>query len=66
MVLKRIDVTACIRGDAVLMPTLAEMARLKKPEKEQFKRDVKFLQQMSESDVKKMLIEIFPYLKHQR
>ena len=48
------------------MPTRMEMALLKKPEKEQFKRDVKILQEMSESDVREKLIEIFPYLEHQR
>ena len=64
MVLKSRDV--CIRGDTVFMPTLMEMALLKKPEKEQFKRDVKILQEMSESDVREKLIEIFPYLEHQR
>ena len=64
MVLKSRDV--CIRGDTVFMPTRMEMALLKKPEKEQFKRDVKILQEMSESDVREKLIEIFPYLEHQR
>lgn len=64
MVLKSRDV--CIRGDTVLMPRTIEMARLREPEKGQFKRDVKILQKMSETDVREMLIEIFPYLEHQR
>lgn len=64
MVLKSSDVF--IRGDAVLMPNTLEMARLRKPEKGQFKHNVKILQKMSETDVREMLIQIFPYLEHQR
>ena len=48
------------------MPNTLEMARLRKPEKGQFKRNVKILQKMSETDVREMLIQIFPYLEHQR
>ena len=64
VVLKSTDVTR--RNSKVFMPITIEMALLKKPEKGQFKTNVKISSKMTEMDIKQMLEEIFPILKNQR
>lgn len=51
---------------SVLMPNTIEMAQLKKQVKGQFKRNIQISSNMTEKDVKEMLIEYFPILRHQR
>ena len=64
VVLKDSDVTT--RNENVFMPNTIEMAQLKKPEKGQFKTNVPISSKMTEAEIKKMLVEIFPFLEHQR
>ena len=64
VVLKGSDVTT--RNEIVFMPNTIEMAQLKKPEKRQFKTGVQFSKSMTEMDIERMLVEIFPFLEHQR
>ena len=64
VVLKSNDVAR--RGDNVFMPNTIEMAQLKKPGKGQFKTNVQISSVMEEKDIKRMLVEIFPFLEHQR
>ena len=64
VVLKRSNVTT--RDKLVFMPNTIEMAQLKKPEKGQFKTNVQISSKMTEMDVKRALLEIFPFLEHQR
>ena len=64
VVLKRSDVT--IRNDLVFMPNTIEMAQLKKPDKGQFKTNVQISSKMTEVDIKRILVENFPFLEHQR
>ena len=62
--LKNSDVT--IRDEIVFMPITIEMAQLKKPEKGQFKTNVQISSKMTEMDIKRILVENFPFLEHQR
>ena len=64
VVLKGSDVTR--RNENVFMPNTIEMAQLKKPEKGQFKTNVQISSKMTEVDIKRKLIETFPFLEHQR
>ena len=66
VVLKSSDVSIGRSSGAVFMPNTIEMAQLKKPEKGQFKTGVQFSKSMTEMDVRRMLVEIFPFLEHQR
>ena len=64
MVLKSSDVTE--RDGTVFMPNTIEMAQLKKSEKGQFKTNVQISSKMTEMDIKRILLETFPYLKCKR
>ena len=64
VVLKSSDVTK--RDELVFLPNTIEMAQLKKPEKGQFKTKVQISSKMTEVDIKNILVEKFPFLKHQR
>ena len=64
VVLKGSDVTT--RNKIVFMPNTIEMAQLKKPDKGQFKTNVQISSKMTEMDIKKILVETFPFLGHQR
>ena len=64
VVLKDSDVTT--RNENVFMPNTIEMAQLKKPEKGQFKTNVQISSKMMETDIKRILVETFPFLEHQR
>ena len=64
VVLKPCDVVE--RDGTVFMPITIEMAQLKKPEKGRFQKNVQFSSKMSESDIKGILVEQFPFLKCQR
>ena len=64
VVLKPCDVT--IKDGTVFMPNTIEMAELKKSEKEQFKTNVHFSSKMTETDIKRILVETFPFLECQR
>ena len=64
VVLKSSDVTR--RGGIVFMPNTIEMAQIKKPEKGQFQTNVQISLRMTEEDIKEMLVNIFPFLGHQR
>ena len=64
VVLKESDVTR--RNGYVAMPNTIEMARIKKPEKEQFKTQICLSSNMTEEDVKQVLQEAFPFLEGHR
>ena len=64
VVLKPCDVVE--RDGTVFMPNVIEMAQLKKSGKGQFKTNVQFSSKMTESDIKRVLVEEFPFLKCQR
>ena len=64
VVLKPCDVT--IKDGTVFMPNMIEMAQLKKSEKGQFKTNVQFSSKMTETDIKRILAETFPFLECQR
>ncbi|XP_078354207.1 uncharacterized protein LOC144638813 isoform X1 [Oculina patagonica] len=64
VVLKSSDVIK--RDTIVFMPNTIEMAQLKKPERGQFKTNVQISSKMTESDIKKTLMETFPILRRQR
>lgn len=64
MVLKSCDVAE--RKGRVRMPNTIEMAQIKKKERGQFKTNVQFSSKMTESDIKRILVETFPFLKCQR
>ena len=64
MVLKSSDVTE--RNGTVFMPNTIDMAQLKKSEKGQFKTNVQISSNMTEMDIKSILVETFPYLKCKR
>lgn len=64
VVLKPSDVI--VRDGTVFMPNTIEMAQLKKAEKGQFKTNVQISSKMTETDIKKILVETFPFLKYQR
>ena len=64
VVLTRGDVR--IRDGMVFMPNTIEMAILKKPDKGQFKTDIPFSSNMTETDVKCTLMENFPILRDKR
>ena len=55
-----------VRSGIAFMPNTIEMAQLKKREKGQFKTNVQFCSKMTEADVKKLLMDTFPYLENQR
>ena len=55
-----------VRNDIAFMPNTIEMAQIKKREKGQFKTNVQFCSKMTELDVKKLLMDTFPYLENQR
>ena len=64
IVLKPCDVT--IKDGTVFIPTTIEMAQLKKSEKGQFRTNVQFSSKMTETDVKRILVETFPFLECQK
>lgn len=64
VVLKPCDVI--VRNGTVFMPNAIGMAQLKKAEKAQFKTNVQISSKMTETDIKKILVETFPFLKYQR
>ena len=64
VVLKSSNVT--IRNDSVFMPNTIEMAQLKKKEKAQFLTNVQISSEMTQQDIRELLISLFPYLGDQR
>ena len=64
VVLKSCNVT--LRNNFVFMPNTIEMAQLKKKEKGQFLTNVQISSQMSQKDIRELLISSFPYLGDQR
>lgn len=64
MVLKRCDVI--VRDGTVFMPNTIEMAKLKKPEMKQFKRNVQISSTMTDKDIKRIIVEIFSFFECQR
>ena len=54
------------RNNCVLMPNTLEMALLKRKEKGQCVTKVKISSQMSQEDIRELLISLFPYLGGQR
>ena len=64
VILKRSDVVT--RKEMVFMPNTIEMAQLKKPEKGQFKTNVQISSKMTAVDVKRVLVESFPFLGNKR
>lgn len=64
VVLKSSDVI--ISNDSVFMPNTIEMAQLKKKEKKQFVTNVQISSEMTQQDIKELLIISFPYLGDQR
>ena len=48
------------------MPNTIDMAQLKTKEKGQFVRNVHISSQMSQKDIRELLISLFPYLGDQR
>ena len=64
VVLKSRNVT--VRNDTVFMPNTIEMAKLKKKERAQFLTNVQISSEMSQQDIKELLISLFPYLGDQR
>ena len=64
VVLKSSNVT--IRDDFVFMPNTIEMAQLKKKEKGQFLTNVQISSEMTQQDIRELLISLFPYLRDQR
>ena len=64
VVLKPCDVVE--RDGTVFMPNTIEMAKLKKSEKGQFKTNVQISSKMTEMDIKRILVETFPYLESKR
>ena len=64
VVLKPCDVVE--RNGTVFMPNTIEMAQLKKSEKGQFKTNVQISSKMTEMDIKRILVETFPYLESKR
>ena len=55
-----------VRDGMVFMPNTIEMAILKKPDKGQFKTNIHFSSNMTETDVKSILMENFPILRDRR
>lgn len=64
VVLKPCDVVE--KKGKVFMPNTIEMAIIKKTDRGQFKRNVQFSSKMKESDIKRILVETFPFLECQR
>ena len=64
VVLKSCNVT--LRNNFVFMPNTIEMAQLKKKEEGQFLKNVQISSQMSQKDIRELLISSFPYLGDQR
>ena len=64
VVLKPCDVVE--RDGTVFMPNTIEMAQLKKSEKGQFKTNVQISSKMNEMDIKRILVETFPFLTNKR
>ena len=63
-VLLATDVTK--RNDQLFMPNTIEMAQIKKKEKGQYVRKIKFSNNMSEEEVKGRILSHFPNLENQR
>ena len=64
-VLKQCDVK--VSDGTVLMPNEIKKAELQKPEKGQFKTKVRIADpNMTEIDIKRLLVEIFPFLENTR
>ena len=61
MVLKPCDVVQ--RNGTVFMPNTIEMAQIKKKERGQFKTNVQLSSKMTETDVKRVLVDTFPFLE---
>lgn len=51
------------KGDKVFMPNTIEMAQLKKPERGQFKKRIKFTRTMTEKDVEEELRRHFSIIR---
>ena len=64
MVLKPCDVVE--RNGTVFMPNTIEMAQIKKKERGQFKTNVQLSSKMTETDVKRVLVDTFPFLEFLR
>ena len=64
VVLKPCDVI--VRNGTVFMPNTIEMAQLKKSEKGQFKTNVQISSKMTEMEIKRILVQTFPYLESKR
>ena len=64
VVLKPCDVI--VRDGTVFMPNTIEMAKLKKAEKGQFKANVQISSRMTDKDIKRIIVETFPFLEYQR
>ena len=66
VVLLESDVKIRENDRLVFMPNTIEMAQLKKPEKGQFKQNIKFTSEMTEIDVQRELLRNFPILENKR
>ena len=64
VVLRACDVVE--RDGTVFMPTTIDMAKLKKKDMGQFRTNVQFSSKMSNQDVKRIIVETFPFLECQR
>lgn len=64
VVLKPCDVVE--RDRTVFMPNTIEMAKLKKQDMGQFRTNVQFSSKMSDKDIKRKIVETFPFLEDQR
>lgn len=64
VVLKPFDVVE--RHGTVFMPNTIEMAQIKKTVRGQFQTNVQFSSKMTETDIKRILVETFPFLECQR
>ena len=64
VVLKPCDVIE--RDGTVFMPNTIGMAQLKKAEKGQLKTNVQISSKMTEKDIRKTLVETFPFLRYRR
>ena len=64
VVLKPCDVVE--KNGKVFMPNTIEMAKIKKTDRGQFKTNLQFSSKMKESDIKRILVETFPFLECQR
>lgn len=54
------------RDGTVFMPNTIEMAQLKQEHMGQFRTNVQFSPEMSDEDIKRKIVETFPFLEGQR